>query len=182
MFQAIKTMNHFPVKGGISDTIRPETIMTDESLHYKRYIGLQIVQYYQVHGEDTLHNSNHPFTRGAICMGPSGNIQGGFKFMRLRSMKNITSKSCDMILMTDTVIDQVNILEKYQQELLVLTDCKIRIVGDGDVDIIFVDGHGDLNEAPLKNENEYDLNYQEDQEEVHHEQEEKTIIQQPVKV
>ena len=114
--------------------------MTDESLHYKKYIGLQIVQYYQVHEEDTLHNSNHPFTRGAICMGPSGNIQGGFKFMRLRSMKNITRRSWDMILMPATVIERVNILGKDQQELLVFTDCKGRIIGDGDVDIKGVDG------------------------------------------
>ena len=43
-------------------------------------------------------------------MGPSGNIQGGFKFMRLRSMKNITRRSWDMIPMTDTVIDWVKLL------------------------------------------------------------------------
>ena len=143
VFQAIKMLNHFPVKGGISDTIIPATIMTDESLHYEKYLGLQIGQYCQIHGEDTLHNRNQPRTKGAICMGPRGSIRGGFKFMRLRSMKNITRKSWDMILMTDTVIDQVNLLGKYQQELLVYTDCKIRIVGYGDVDIIGVDGYRD---------------------------------------
>ena len=32
-------MNHIPIKGGISSTNNPTKIMTDESLHYKKYIG-----------------------------------------------------------------------------------------------------------------------------------------------
>ena len=47
-------------------------------------------------------------------MGPSGNIQG-FKFMSLRSMKKTKRRSWDMIPITDKVLDQVNILGKYQQ-------------------------------------------------------------------
>ena len=65
----------------------------------------------------------------------SGNIQGGFKFMILRSMKRITRRSWDMIPMTDTVIDWVELIKKYQQELLVFTDIKGKLIGDGDVDI-----------------------------------------------
>ena len=34
IFQAIKILKHFPVKGGISDTISLTTIMKYESLHY----------------------------------------------------------------------------------------------------------------------------------------------------
>ena len=43
------------------------------------------------------------------------------------------------------------------------------------------DKNGDENDYPLKIENENDLDYQEDQEEVHPEQEDQTIIQQPIK-
>ena len=35
VFQAIKMLNHFPVKGGISDIITLTKIMTGKSLHYK---------------------------------------------------------------------------------------------------------------------------------------------------
>ena len=45
-------------------------------------------------------------------MRPSVNIKGGYKFMRLRSMKNINRKYWDMIPMPDTVIDEVDILGK----------------------------------------------------------------------
>ena len=37
----------------------------------------------------------------------------------------------------------VNLLEKYKQELFVFSDRKGRIVGDGDVELIWADGDGD---------------------------------------
>ena len=48
--------------------------------------------------------------------------------------------------MPATVIDRVNLLVKYQQELLVFTDSKGIIIGDGDVGLTGVDGYGDENE------------------------------------
>ena len=63
--------------------------------------------------------------------------------MRLRSIKKITRQYWYIIPMTYTVIDRVNISEKYQQEILVFTDCKGRLVGDGDVDLTGEDGDGD---------------------------------------
>ena len=55
-----------------------------------------------------------------------------------------------MITILDKVIDQVNLLWKYQPELLVLTDWKGQIIGDGDGDLTGVDGGGDENEVPQK--------------------------------
>ena len=40
VFQAMKMLNHFPVNRGISDTISPTEVMTDERLHYKKHIGI----------------------------------------------------------------------------------------------------------------------------------------------
>ena len=82
----------------------------------------------------------------------------------------------------DTVIDRVNIIVKYQQELLVFTGRNSRIIGYDDVDITGVDGDGDENESPLKKLNENEFDYQEDQEEVHPDQEDQNIIQQPIKL
>ena len=42
--------------------------MTGKSLHYKKDLGLQIGQYYQVHEEDTPCNRNQPRTKSAIYM------------------------------------------------------------------------------------------------------------------
>ena len=101
--------------------------------------------------------------------------------MRMRSMKDVTRRSWNIIPKTDTVIDWVNLLGKNQQDLLVFSDRKGRLIWYGDVDTTGVDGGGDENKAPLKIENENNLDYQEDQEEIHPEQEDQPI-QQTVKV
>jgi hypothetical protein len=51
--------------------------MSGETLNYKKHLSLQVGQYCQVHEEDTLRNSQSPRTKGAISLGPSGNLQGG---------------------------------------------------------------------------------------------------------
>ena len=68
-----------------------------------------------------------------------------------------------------------------QQDLLVFTDRKEQLIGDGDADITVVDGDGDENESPPKIKNKNDLNYQEDKEDFPTKKEDQTI-QQPVKV
>jgi hypothetical protein len=138
VFNAVRLLNHFPTKGGISDTISPKTIMTGETLDYKKHLCLQIGQYCQVHEEDQPRNSQLPRTKGAICLGPSGNVQGGYKFMSLRSAKKITRRSWDEIPMPDTVIARVNELAKNQPEQLMFTDRHGRPIGD--VKIPGVDG------------------------------------------
>ena len=80
-------------------------------------------------------------------MGPSGNIQGGFKFMILRSMKNITRQSWDIIPKDDTVIDRVNLLGKEQPEIFIFTNIRDQLIRDDDVKITGVDG--DEKEAPI---------------------------------
>ena len=81
--------------------------------------------------------------------------------MSLMSMKNITRKYLYIIPMRDKSIDWVNILGKYQQEILVFTDCKGQPILDDDVKLTGVDGEGGENEALLKIESENYLNYQE---------------------
>ena len=93
VLNAIKMLNFFPTTGGISDTLSPKTIMSGETLNYKKHLSLQVGQYCQVHEEDTPRNSQSPRTKGAISLGPSGNLQGGYKFMALNTGKKITRRS-----------------------------------------------------------------------------------------
>ena len=44
VFKAVKLLNYFPPKGGISDTISPKTIMTGETLNYRIQLNLQLGQ------------------------------------------------------------------------------------------------------------------------------------------
>jgi hypothetical protein len=90
VLNAVKMLNFFPTKGLISDTLSPKTIMSGETLDYKKHLSLQVGQYCQVHEEDTPQNSQSPRTKGVILLGPSGNLQGGCKFMPLNTAKKIT--------------------------------------------------------------------------------------------
>ena len=66
-------------------------------------------------------------------------MQGAFKFIILRSMKNITRQFWDRIPITPTVIDRVNLLGKYPPEILLFTDHKVQLIIYGGVEITLVD-------------------------------------------
>ena len=87
-------------------------------------------QHCQAHQEDTPRNSQLPRTKGAIALGPGGNLQGSFKFEALDSGKKITRRSWDAIPMPDTVITRVNELGRDQPEQLVFADRRGRLIGD----------------------------------------------------
>ena len=72
-----------------------------------------------MHEEDAPRNSQNPKTKGAISLGPSGNLQGGFKFMALNTGKKVVRRSWDVIPMQDTVITRVNDLGSDQPEKLI---------------------------------------------------------------
>jgi hypothetical protein len=42
VLNAVKMLNFFPMKGGISDTLSPKTIMSGETLDYKEHLSLQV--------------------------------------------------------------------------------------------------------------------------------------------
>jgi hypothetical protein len=133
VFQCTRLLNYFPTKGGISDTISPRTLLLSEILDYKKQFRLSIGDYCQVHENYTPRNSQLPRTQGAICLGPSGNIQGGYYFMSLRSGLKITRYSWTLIPMPDTVIDQVNTLGSAEPEILSFADRRGRKIGEIDI-------------------------------------------------
>ena len=85
-----KIINYFPTKQGISSEISPRYILTGESLDYKKQLTLYPGQYFQVHDNEGPSNSDKARTQGSICLGPFVNLQGGFKFMSLKTGQKIT--------------------------------------------------------------------------------------------
>jgi hypothetical protein len=98
VLNAVKMLNFFPTKGEISNTLSPKTIMSGETLDYKKHLSLQVGQYCQVHDKDTLHNSQSPRTKGAILLGPSGNLKGGYKVIPLNTGKKITHRIWPLLM------------------------------------------------------------------------------------
>jgi hypothetical protein len=103
VFYAVKLLNYFPVKGGVSETYGPKAIMSGKVLDFKKN-SLLFGSYYQVHEEKLPCNSLVNRTLGAITLGPSGNAQGGHKFFTLNTSWVITRWSWDVITMPKSVV------------------------------------------------------------------------------
>jgi hypothetical protein len=133
VLNVVKLLNFFPMKGVVSDTLSPKTIMPGETLDYKKHMSLQLGQYFQVHEEDNHRNSQIARTKGAISLGPSSNLQGGFKFMALNSGKKIVHRSWDVIPMPDLVIDRASALGRDQPQHMTFTDRHGQLIGDVEI-------------------------------------------------
>jgi hypothetical protein len=133
VINVVKLLIFFPTKGGVSETLSPKTIVSDEKLDYKKQLSLQLGQYCQVHEEDNPIKSQIAKTKGAISLGPSGNLQAGLKFMALNSGTKIFRGSWDVIPMPDIVIDPVNTLGCDQPQHMTFTNRHGRFIGDVEI-------------------------------------------------
>ena len=88
--------------------------LSGEIPDYKKHLSLHIGQYCKVHEEYSPRNSQNLRTKGAISLGPSGKLQGGFKFISLNTGKKIVRRSWDVIPMPDTMTTRVNDLGSDQ--------------------------------------------------------------------
>jgi hypothetical protein len=79
---AVFWLNTFPHPNGMSETLSPRYLITRKQLVYrKEHVCLEFGSYIQTHKEHT--NDMRLCTIGAICVGPTGNDQGGHYFMSL---------------------------------------------------------------------------------------------------
>ena len=104
--------------------------MYSDILDYKKHLSLQIGRYFQVNEEDAPRNIQNLGTKGAISLGLSGNLQGGFKCMAINTGNSIVRRSWDVIMMPDTVITRVNALGRDQLEQLIFINRCGRPFGD----------------------------------------------------
>jgi hypothetical protein len=68
-----------------------------------------------------------------ISLVPSGNLQGGLKFMALNSSNKIVRRSWDVIPMPDLVNDRVNALGRDQPQHMTFTNRHGRLIGDVEI-------------------------------------------------
>jgi hypothetical protein len=80
---AVFWLNAFPHEDGVSAHLSPRYLFTGKHLNYRKHVRLEFGSYVQTHEDHT--NGMEERTTGAICLGPSGNEQGGHYFMSLTS-------------------------------------------------------------------------------------------------
>eukprot|EP00957_Ditylum_brightwellii_P017274 1301362-Ditylum_brightwellii.AAC.1 len=100
-------LNAFAPKSGISSTYSPRTIVCGTNLAYKNHCKIPFDAYAQMHKDNSPTNSMNDRTIGAIALGPSFNLQGGYKFMSLETGKLIHRRKFTELPMPENVIKQV---------------------------------------------------------------------------
>ena len=113
-------INVFPAKGGIPN-VSPRTLMTVIKLDYSKYFRFPFGSYVQVHDKTSPTNSPTARTVGAITLGPTGNLQGGYKFLNLRTGKKITRINWTHFPMLSEVINRINKIGSAQGQPKLLT-------------------------------------------------------------
>ena len=108
-FAVVRMLNYFLVKWVVSAILSPKTRIFDDTLHYKRHLRIKIGHYCQVHEHEEPRNSQLLRTKGAICLVPSGNEEGVFLLMSLKSEKYITKRSWDTTRTPYTTITKLQI-------------------------------------------------------------------------
>jgi hypothetical protein len=117
--------NAFPPLSGVSKTYSPRTIMTGTTLDYANHLKLPFCAYVETHEENNPTNMMKERTRAAICLGPTANFQGSYKFLLLRTGWCITRKQLKELTMPASVIMTVEALatrDKQEDSLNLQTD------------------------------------------------------------
>jgi hypothetical protein len=115
MHCCVMWMNSFPVKSGISKRWSPREIVSRHRLDAKLHCKVPFGAYCEVHVDPDITNTMEPRTRWAICLGPTGNMQGSYKFLSLTTGKKVTRRKFTEMPMTDSVIRRINSLGKKER-------------------------------------------------------------------
>ena len=105
-------LNAFPHPDGVSTTLSPRYLLTGRHLDYHKHVRLEFGSYAQTHEEHT--NNMRARTLGAICLGLSGNEQGGHYFMCLRTGRRLHQFAWTLLPMPEDAINWVTALGAQQ--------------------------------------------------------------------
>ena len=100
-------ISSFPVKSGISEKWSPRELVSRTKLDTKLHCRAPFGSYCEMHIDPDITNTLEPRTNWAICMGPTGNLQGSYKFLSLATGKKVTQRKFTEMPVTDAVIKQV---------------------------------------------------------------------------
>eukprot|EP00804_Cyclotella_cryptica_P010069 CCRYP_018044-RA/>CCRYP_018044-RA protein AED:0.31 eAED:-0.77 QI:0/-1/0/1/-1/0/1/0/270 len=101
-------LNNFPVKSGVSTKYSPRELICRHKLSARTHCKTPLGAYCEVHDEPSPTNSMTPRTHETICMGPTGNIQGSYKFYCLCTKKKLTRRRWSEMPMPKSIIRKVD--------------------------------------------------------------------------
>jgi hypothetical protein len=116
-------INALPPSSGVSKTFSPRTIMTGTAFDFNKYCQIPFGAYAQVHEDNDVTNTMTEGTQPVICLGPTANFQGSYKFLSLKTGKRIARKQFKELPMPYSVIRQVEAMATREKQDKVITFC-----------------------------------------------------------
>jgi hypothetical protein len=107
IYHAVLWLNAFPSKSGVSDTLSPRKIVLRHRLDFKKHCQAPFGSYCEAHDEPTPTNNMSSRATPAFVLGPTGNLQGTYKFFNLETGKKIKRRQFTSYPMPDSVIKKV---------------------------------------------------------------------------
>jgi hypothetical protein len=148
--EAVRCLNLFPRRDGISTTMSPNTIVTGEGFPDYNKMTLEFGEYVQIYEPTTPTNTLHSCTLGAIALGPSGNANGDYAFMSLATGARVTRHQWQRVdRIPDTAIDRVHALALAEDQPLIQDS---GLVFEWDPDMPIDDDEYDKDYFPLSTE------------------------------
>ncbi len=84
IYHVVLWLNAFPSKSGISKTLSPPEIVLRHRLDFKKHCKASFVSYCEAHNEPAPTNNMMSRSTPFIVLGPTGNLQGTYKFFSLK--------------------------------------------------------------------------------------------------
>ena len=105
-------LNNFPVSNSVSARFSPRELILRHKLDAKNHCRAPFGAYCETHEENTPTNSMESRGTPAICLGPTGNIQGSYNFLNLASGLVIKRRKFTELPVPDSVITRVTEIAK----------------------------------------------------------------------
>ena len=123
--RAVKCLNQFPAPDGVSDTLSPFTIMTGKPNPDYLQMKVDFGAYVQVFEDNDPTNSTKSRRTGAIALNPTGNAQGDYHFMSLKTGRRLARRQWTVIPATVDVIDAVEGIAEREGQPLIAGGCPL---------------------------------------------------------
>ncbi len=92
LYFCIMWMNSFPIRSGISNKWGPCKLVSRYKLNAKVHYRAQFGSYWEVHVDPDITSTMDPRTKWALLFGPTGNLQGSYKFLSLATANKVTQR------------------------------------------------------------------------------------------
>ena len=101
----------------VSEVYSPREIMTNTRLDYSKHCKIPFGSYCHVFQDNQPSNTDRERTVDAICLGPAGNMQGGYKFFSLSTRKKIIRNQYTILSMPRAIIEQVEPIAEWENRV-----------------------------------------------------------------